>query len=76
MSLDERAQIRKRSGLTQLRLAKLAGISQSRLSFWEHHEVELSIEEVNCIANVLHGYLIKPISFEGPAELARVLAEH
>ena len=74
MRLQGRAQIRKRAGLTQMTLAKLVGISQTRLSCWENHEGELSQEEVARVANVLHKRVIKPLCFNGASELARALA--
>lgn len=74
MSPIDRAQIRKRAGLSQIRLSKLTGISQTRLSFWENHERELSPEEVRHVASVLHERLSAPESFEGAIELAQALA--
>jgi transcriptional regulator with XRE-family HTH domain len=74
MSSIDRAQIRKRAGLSQIRLAKLTGISQTRLSFWENYERELSPEEVRHVANVLHKRLTTPESFKGAIELAQALA--
>jgi transcriptional regulator with XRE-family HTH domain len=73
MKSSERAQIRKRSGLTQIRLAKLAGISQARLSSWENHEIELSPEDIMSVARVLEDYLRQPMSFDGATGLARAL---
>ncbi len=75
MKSIERAQIRKRSGLTQTRLAKLTGISQARLSSWENHETELSPEDIMSVARVLEKYLRQPMSFDGTKQLARVLGQ-
>lgn len=74
MKSTKRARIRKRSGLTQIRLAKLARISQARLSSWENHETELSPEDIMNVARVLEKYLRQPTAFNGTKELARALA--
>jgi transcriptional regulator with XRE-family HTH domain len=71
---SERARIRKRAGLTQLHLAKLTGISQTRLSFWENYERELSPEELQHIVRVLHQRLSAPKNFRRAIELAHALA--
>ena len=73
MKSSERAQIRKRSGLTQIRLARLTGVSQARLSSWENHETELSPEDIMSVARVLEKYLRQPMSFDGTKELAQAL---
>jgi transcriptional regulator with XRE-family HTH domain len=75
MKSSVRAQIRKRSGLTQIRLAKRAGISQARLSSWENDETELSAEDIMSVARVLDKYLRQPMSFDGTKELARALGQ-
>ena len=75
MKSSVRTQIRKRSGLTQIRLAKLAGISQARLSSWENHEIELSYADIMNVARVLDKYLRQPMSFDGTEELARALVQ-
>jgi len=53
MKSNERAQIRKRCGLTQIHLAKLTGISQARLSSWENQETKLSPKDLRA---ALTGY--------------------
>jgi transcriptional regulator with XRE-family HTH domain len=73
MPPSKRAQIRKRAGLTQVRLAKLTGISQTRLSGWENHETELSAEKVERIARALHSHLTKALPLGEATELARTL---
>lgn len=75
MKSSVRTQIRKRSGLTQTRLARLAGISQARLSSWENHETELSPEDIMSVARVFHKYLRQPMSFDNTNELARALGQ-
>jgi len=75
MKSSVRMQIRKRSGLTQVRLAKLAGISQARLSSWENHEIELSHADIMNVARVLDKYLRQPLSFDATKELARALVQ-
>jgi len=75
MKSSTRAQIRKRSGLTQIRLARLTGVSQARLSSWENYETELSPEDIMNVARVLEKYLREPVSFDGTKELARALGQ-
>jgi DNA-binding XRE family transcriptional regulator len=53
MPKNDKALIRKSAGLTQVRLAKLAGISQSRISSWENGNTELVPEDVVKIATVI-----------------------
>jgi transcriptional regulator with XRE-family HTH domain len=69
----ERARIRKRAGLTQLQLAKLTGISQTRISFWENYERELSCGDMQHVVGVLHERLSTSKNFRGAAELAKAL---
>lgn len=71
---SERARIRKRAGLSQIHLAKLTGISQTRLSLWENYERELSLEEARHVAGVLYQHLSSIESFARPTDLAQALA--
>jgi len=57
MVKSERALIRKRAGLTQLTLARLTDMSQSRISSWENGDRELAIYEVEKIAKVIREHL-------------------
>jgi transcriptional regulator with XRE-family HTH domain len=74
MKSSTRAQIRKRSGLTQIRLARLTGVSQARLSSWENYDVELSPQEVRRVARVLQECLTRSPAFDGATDLALALA--
>jgi len=53
MKLSEKAQLRKRAGLTQHRLARLTGICASTISLWENGETELAPETVARIGRVI-----------------------
>jgi transcriptional regulator with XRE-family HTH domain len=55
--MSERSGIRRRAGLTQLRLSRLAKVSPPRISLWENGEIELRSEELQRIAEVLAGHL-------------------
>jgi transcriptional regulator with XRE-family HTH domain len=53
MKKTDRAGIRRRAGLTQLRLSRLAKVSPPRISLWENGEIQLRPEELERIAAVL-----------------------
>lgn len=53
MKISEKAQLRKRAGLTQHRLAKLTGIRSATISLWENGEVDLPPELVERIGRVI-----------------------
>jgi transcriptional regulator with XRE-family HTH domain len=74
MDIGDRAQIRKRAGLTQIKLAKLTGISQTRLCFWENEELELSYGDVERIAQILKENLVRLHVFRVPQKLCAPLA--
>jgi transcriptional regulator with XRE-family HTH domain len=57
MKTNERSGIRRRAGLTQLRLSRLAKVSPPRISLWENGEIELRSEELQRIAEVLAEHL-------------------
>ena len=68
-----RSNLRRRAGLTQLRLSKLTKVSSPRISLWENGEIELRTEELERIARVLHTFLHEAPSFEQPQDLIEVL---
>ena len=74
MKLTDRAQMRRRAGLTQIRLSRLADVSTFKLSLWENHEIELSAKEINRIARALAAELSKFPLISGEREIANVLA--
>jgi transcriptional regulator with XRE-family HTH domain len=53
MKTGERSGLRRRAGLTQLQLSKLAKISPPRISLWESAQIELRPEELERIATIL-----------------------
>ena len=61
------------SVLTQLQLARKAGISAPRLCQWERGEIELEPDQVVRIAEVLHKHLCSAPVFECATELAKAL---
>jgi transcriptional regulator with XRE-family HTH domain len=71
--MSDRATLRRRACLTQLQLARKAGITAPRLCLWERGEIELTPEQVEKIATVLHGCLGKTPVFAGAEELARAI---
>jgi transcriptional regulator with XRE-family HTH domain len=75
MHSSYRAQLRKRVGLTQVRLAKLVGISQTRLSFWENDEAHLSAIEIQRIARILWAELSLIRVVASPDDLYSMLCE-
>jgi transcriptional regulator with XRE-family HTH domain len=72
--MSDRALLRRRACLTQLQLARKAGISAPRLCLWERGEIELPYEQVERIAKVLIELLSRPPDFKGVNELALALA--
>jgi len=72
--MSDRATLRRRACLTQLQLARKVGVTAPRLCLWERGEIELSPEQVEKIAAVLHGCLSKTPAFAGAEDLARAIA--
>ncbi len=72
--MSDRALLRRKACLTQLQLARKAGISAPRLCQWERGEIELHPDQIARIAEVLYGYLKSPQIFDGAMALARTLA--
>lgn len=60
---------RKRKGITQERLALDAGISPSYLRRIEHGEANPTINELQCIANVLEIELQNPLAIPTAEEV-------
>ena len=73
MSDNDRAQLRKSAGLTQVKLARLAGIPQSRVSSWENEETELAPEVVLKIARAIQKRLGRAPHFKCVDDLAKAL---
>jgi transcriptional regulator with XRE-family HTH domain len=71
--MNDRAQLRKRAGLTQLQLARLVGISAPRFCMWEKGQMDLRKELVDRIAKTLLDYLGKAPSFSELQELVQYL---
>ncbi len=74
VNLSDRSFLRRKACLTQIQLARKTRISAPRICLWEHGEIELSTEQVNKIAKVLHERLARPPVFSGVSELAHALA--
>lgn len=75
MKVNERSLYRKRAGLTQIRLGRLAGgISGSRICLWERGEIELTASEVERIARIITAELRKLSSVPTETEVAGALA--
>jgi transcriptional regulator with XRE-family HTH domain len=74
MPKNGRAQIRRSAGLTQMRLARLAEISQSRISCWENGDTELAAEDVTKIAKAIRKHLDRAAQFNTVSDLVRALA--
>jgi transcriptional regulator with XRE-family HTH domain len=72
--MTDRATFRRRACLTQLQLARKVGITAPRLCLWERGEIELSPEQVDKIAAVLHGCLSKAPAFVSTEDLACAIA--
>lgn len=73
-TMSHRALLRRRACLTQLQLARKAGISAPRLCLWECGEIELSHEQVERIAKVLLEQLGWLPAFKEVNDLALALA--
>ena len=71
MQKNNRAQIRKRAGLTQMKLAKLTGIPQASISSWEIGDIELKPESIALIAKVIRKQLDRAPQFNGVEDLVR-----
>jgi|GEM_PF-6726048 transcriptional regulator with XRE-family HTH domain len=74
MSKNGRAQIRKTAGLTQMKLAGLAGISQARISSWENGDAELTPQDIVEIAKVIREHLGRTPQFSAVGDLVRALS--
>ncbi len=74
MVKNDRAQIRKSAGLTQVMLARLADISQARISSWENGDAELAPDDVAKIAKAIRKHLDRAPQFTSLSDLVRVLA--
>ena len=74
MKTNGRASIRKRAGLTQHRLAKLAGICASTISLWENHELELPPEVVERLGHAIARELNKVPATLTVTEAVKVLS--
>ncbi len=68
MKLTERAELRRRAGLTQHQLSKLTGISAPRISLWENDEIELPSAEIVKIAHVLQDEMWRSPFFRSASE--------
>jgi len=68
-----RAHIRKRAGLTQVKLARITGISQARISAWETENVDLTPGDVAKVARAIREHLDCAPQFENVDDLARAL---
>lgn len=75
LNMSGRAFLRRKACLTQIQLARKAGISAPRICLWERGEVDLSPEQVNKIARVLHERLARPPAFSDVAEVAQALSQ-
>ena len=73
MAKNFRARIRKRAGLTQMKLARLTGISQARISAWEADDAELNREGVARIANAIRKHLECAPQFETVSDIIEAL---
>jgi transcriptional regulator with XRE-family HTH domain len=73
MKINERSGLRRRAGLTQLRLSRLAKVSPPRISLWENGEIELRPEELERIATVLYARLRAIPSFAQSQDLLTAL---
>jgi transcriptional regulator with XRE-family HTH domain len=76
MSSSTRALIRKQSGLTQRKLAKLTGIHYSLISSWENGDIEFSPERVAKIGSAIAEQLGRiPVMPTTSADVVRALVE-
>jgi transcriptional regulator with XRE-family HTH domain len=73
MTSVSRSDMRRRAGLTQLQLARLAGSSAPQICVWERGERALPSETVTRIALVLFDRLKGAPIFDSPDDLARAL---
>jgi transcriptional regulator with XRE-family HTH domain len=73
MPRNDRAQIRKSAGLTQISLARLSGISQSRISSWENGNAELDSDGVAKIAKAIQTHLERAPQFNTVDDLVEAL---
>lgn len=71
MPKSDKAQIRKAAGLTQVKLARLTRISQSRISSWENGDTELEPGDLLRIAKVIRKHLDRAAKFIALSDLVR-----
>ena len=74
MRNTERARLRKRAGLTQHQLARLAEKSVAAISLWETGQVEFPIDDVERIARVIEGEMAKGPQVSSAKQIAGMLA--
>jgi transcriptional regulator with XRE-family HTH domain len=70
----ERAQLRRRTGMTQKQLARAVGVSAPQLCLWERGEVSLDDRTVARIADVIHETLSETPWFADTNELVQALS--
>jgi transcriptional regulator with XRE-family HTH domain len=73
MQNNERARLRKRAGLTQHQLARLAGKSVAAISLWETGQVELPAVDVERIARVIENEIAKGPHVLNARQIAGIL---
>jgi len=54
-----RAELRRRAGLTQVRLARLTGINATQICLWERGDIDLLDSDVKKIARAIESELAK-----------------
>lgn len=74
MRNTERARLRRRAGLTQHQLARLARKSVAAISLWETGQVELPIADVERIARVIEDEIAKGPQISSAQDIISVLA--
>ena len=71
--MSNRANLRRRAGLTQVQLARKTGISAPRICLWERHELELRTEYVERIARAILDQMNRAPAISTPHELVLAL---